>query len=369
MYKRLVPGLCLVAAIVAFAAYAAPSTGNATLSDPPMQSIGALEFGSDGVLFASDSQGATVYALEVGSAAQGSDGFTTVSGLDAKIAAMLGAPVHDVYIKDMAVDQASGSAYLSIMRGSGQDASPVLMKVSPDGEIHHVAFAGLGYTKLDLIDAPEAAPEARRNPRSYTVTDMELIEGQLYIAGLSNEEFSSALRRSSYPFEGDTKTTGLEIYHGAHGQFETHAPVYTFMPIELGGEPHVLAGYLCTPLVAFSVADLESGSRLRGKTIAEMGSGNVPIDMIAIEQDGEQYVVMTNTRRGTMKMKVADIQAAFARDGIVAPVGPRTGVDYLSAPLGHVVQIDEYDADSVLILDRNPENGSLSLTARGKDRL
>ena len=33
-----------------------------------------------------------------------------------------------------------------------------------------------------------------------TVTDMAYVEGRLFIAGLSNEEFSSKLRSVAYPF-------------------------------------------------------------------------------------------------------------------------------------------------------------------------
>lgn len=367
MKKRMLAGCAAAVVVGGLVVVGIPATAATAPVGPRLESIGALKFGPDGILFVGDSRGASIYALELGGLTRAGSEFTAVRDLDGKIAAMLGTSPHDIFIKDMAVDQTTGNAYLSIMRGNGEGAEPVLMRVSADGAVHHVALEGVHYTQLDLADAPDAAPTARRNPRSYTITDMELLDGELFIAGLSNEEFSSVLRRAPFPFHGDAIATGLEIYHGAHGQYETNAPVYTFLPIELGGKPHVLAGYLCTPLVAFSVDELKSSDKLRGKTIAEMGFGNVPIDMLAIEQEGEQFVVMTNTRRGTMKMKLDDIHQAFARDGIVEPVGPRVGVDYLSAPLGHVVQIDEYDAENVLILERNAENGSLSLSMRGKE--
>ena len=334
-----------------------------TLVDPPMRSIGALEF-ADGVLFAGDSVGGTLYALEVGSAGTAPDEFQAVSSLDAKIAEMLGTTSSEIFVKDMAADSKSGVAYLSIMRGSGNDAAPALMKVTPDGQVHHVDLAQVAYTRPDLTNAPDDDPSERRNPRSMTITDIELLGDELFVAGLSNEEFASSMRRVPWPFESASDITGLEIYHGAHAAYETHAPIYTFLPLELDGEQHVLAGYLCTPLATFSVEEMRGADRMRGKTIAELGFGNVPIDMVLLEQNGEEYVLLTNSRRGTMKIPMSDIRAAQSKPSIEQEVGPRTGVDYEGAPLGLVVQIDKLRADTLLILERMPENGALRLSAR-----
>lgn len=364
MTKRLLTGLSLALAVFAVVAWSSADEAAPVLSDPPMQSIGALEF-ADGVLFAGDSRGGTLYALQVG----GGDGsrperFEAVGDLDGKIAEMLGTSAREVFIKDLAVDQSSGNAYVSVMRGSGADAQPALFRVTPAGAIEHVAFESLEYTRLQLADAPEDTPDARRNPRLSTITDIEMLGEEVYVAGLSNEEFASVIRRASWPFEANAEATGLEIYHGAHGQFETHAPVYTFMPIELEGEAHVLAGYLCTPLVTFSLDEMKSADRMRGKTIAELGFGNVPVDMLHIDQGEEEYVLLTNSRRGSMKISMDDIRAAQKLDSIEESVGPRTGVDYLGSPLGLVVQVDNYGDGAILILERDPENGSLRLSAR-----
>lgn len=360
MKKRALLGFGV--ALVATVAWVAPD-GGAVLTAPPIASIGALEY-ADGVLLAGDSKGGTVYALEVGSGSGTLGDFTAVDDLDLRIADMLGTSSHQVFVKDLAVDQSTGTAYLSIMRGSGDEAAPVLMKVTPDGEVHHVEFDSLQYTRLQLADAPESTPGERRNPRTSTITDIEKLGDTIYIAGLSNEEFASVLRRAPWPFDDTARATGLEIYHGAHGQFETHAPVHTFMPIELDGTEHVLAGYLCTPLVTFSMDDLANSDKLRGKTIAELGFGNVPVDMLRVTQDGEDFVLLTNSRRGTMKIPVADIAAAQKKPSIEESVGPRTGVDYEGSPMGLVVQVDNYGDGMVLILERNPENGTLRLSAR-----
>ena len=95
-----------------------------------------------------------------------------------------------------------------------------------------------------------------RGARVDTVTDMALVDGRLWVAGLSNEEFSSKLRAIPYPFERVDGGVSVEIYHGSHGAYETRSPVYTFVPYAIAGEPHLIAGYLCTPLVTFSMAAL-----------------------------------------------------------------------------------------------------------------
>ncbi len=333
--------------------------------------VGALEFGPGDTLFVADSKGAAIWAIKTGFSSEGSsEEAEGVSDLDAKLAAMLGVDVREVFIKDLAVHQPSGTSVLSILRGSGEDLTPVLMTVSRSGELAELTLEGREVSKLDIGNAP--GPEAmsgRRKARAYAVTDLEYIDDQLYIAGLSNEEFASSLRRAAFPFDGKIETTGLEIFHGAHDAYETHAPIFTFMQYELNGKPHVVASYLCTPLVTFPVEQLKNGTKLRGKTIAELGFGNIPLDILPYEYQGERYVLLSNTNRGTMKFKASDIEAANTRDGITTGVSDAEtvkGAPYIGSPLGHVVQIAEFDDDSIMVLSRAGENGALTLGPRNK---
>ncbi len=45
----------------------------------------------------------------------------------------------------------------------------------------------------------------------------------MIVAGLSNEEFASTLRSLPFPFKEGESETSVEIYHGAHGKFETRS--------------------------------------------------------------------------------------------------------------------------------------------------
>lgn len=335
--------------------------------DVDLLSVGALEVGPENILFVGDSEGSRVVALEVDYPKAAGAPFESIEDLDQQIASMLGTSPRDVFVKDMAVHEPSGTIFLSVMRGSGDDARPVLLSVARDGGIAEVALDDVRYSMLALGDAPaEGAKLYRLDSRTLTITDMEFIDGELYIAGLSNEEFASKLRRASFPFSGEVEGTGLEIYHGAHGAYETFAPIFSFIPYEIDGDRHLLAGYLCTPLVTFSLQDVRSKERLRGKTIAELGWGNTPTDLIDYEYDGKRYLLVANNRRGTMKMDAGDIAAAQKGEGITSEAEPREGVDYHTVPLGNVAQIADLDAENILVLGRSMENGALSLSVRPK---
>jgi len=215
--------------------------------------------------------------------------------------------------------------------------------------IELVALEHASYSRVTLPSPPRSL--MGRGARVDTVTDMALIDGRLWVAGLSNEEFSSKLRAIPYPFTGIDGGVSVEIYHGSHGAYETRSPVYTFVPYSIAGEPHLIAGYLCTPLVKFPIAALEAGGKIRGTTIAELGNMNRPLDMIVYRKDGRDFVLMSNNSRGVMKIPADAFGAAAA---ISAPVtAVRAGVRYETiATMKNVDQLDLLDADRAVVLAR-----------------
>ena len=108
---------------------------------------------------------------------------------------------------------------------------------------------------------------------------MAFADGRLWVAGLSNEEFASKLRAIPYPFATVDRGVSVEIYHGNHKAVETRSPVNAFVPYTINNQQHLIAGYTCTPLVKFPIADLKAGDKVRGTTIAEFGAGNRVLDM------------------------------------------------------------------------------------------
>lgn len=335
-----------------------PSAG-AVAPVATLQSIGPLAFGPNNVLFAADTQGATIYAFELGAAAAGAKpGTPDVSAIDQKIAAVLGTDAAAISITDLAIHPSSKNAFIAVMRGQGTDAKPALVRVDGGGAIDVVSLDKLTHTKAALPNAPAPPAEgARRNPRADSITDMSFADGKLIVAGLSNEEFSSKLRTISYPFAAVEPGTSVEIYHGNHGALETRSPVYAFVPYKVGGQAHLIAGYLCTPLVKFPVASLTGTQKVVGTTIAELGAGNRPIDMLVYSKDGKDYLLMSNTRRGVMKIATDGFAGAAP---ITSRIGGTAGVPFETiATLTGVQQMDLLDGSRTVIIAS--ENGALNL--------
>ena len=264
---------------------------------PEIRSAGPLAFGPQGVLFLADPQSAAIFAIDTGDAESTPPaGPVNVEGLGRKIAAALGTVPDQIAINDMAVSPASRTVYLSVSRGRGPDALPVLLTISAAGQIENVPLESVRFSKVELTNAPADSGEGRRNQRRESITDLAFMDGKLVVAGLSNEEFASKLRAIPFPFSESTAGTSVEIFHGAHGQFETRSPVRTFVSYEIDNQPHLLAAYTCTPLVTFPVSKLEEGSKVRGTTVAELGNRNRPLDMITYERDGQHYLLLAISR-------------------------------------------------------------------------
>jgi hypothetical protein len=256
------------------------------------QSMGPIAFGPDGILFVADSKAAAVVALSTGDTKPATGGgLLKVEGVNQKVAALLGTAADQVLINDLAINPLSRNAYLAVSRGRGAGAVPVLVRVKADGQPELVVLDRVKHSRAELPDAPVdgVVGDDRRqsNPRQESITDLAFFEDRVMIAGLSNEEFASTLRAIPFPFKTVANGTSVEIYHGAHGRFETRSPVRTFVPFNIGNEPYLLAAYTCTPLVQFSIKELMPGSKIKGKTIAELGNRNRPLDMIVYQKDGK----------------------------------------------------------------------------------
>ena len=361
MSLRTLFSLCALVGLFAF--LGAPQPAVSAAEGPTLMSGGPLTFGPNDVLFIADNAGAKIVALELsGLVSSGTPGTKDVAGIDQKIAALLGTDAREIQINDLAISASSKNAFISVSRGRGANATPVLLRVDGAGKIDVISLTDVTYTQATLPNAPDANPEARRNPRASSITDMAFVDGQLFIAGLSNEEFSSKLRSVAYPFSTVDAGTSVEIWHAAHGAFETRSPVYTFVPYEIDGEQNLIAGYLCTPLVKFPVGNLQPGAKVMGTTIAELGNRNRPLDMIVYQKGGKDFLLMSNTARGVMKIPTEHFGH---QAGLTEPVtgGNKAGVSYETiANMTGVEQLDLLDDQHVIVLARN-DAGQLNLEA------
>src|SRR6202035_3912286 len=152
------------------------------------------------------------------------------------------------------------------------------------------------------------------------------------------------------PFTQAAKGATVQIWHASHGDFETEAPVRTFVPYTISGQQYILAAYTCTPLVKIPVSDLKAGAQVKGVTISDLGSGNQPLDMVPYKKDGHEYILIANSSRGVMKLKADKLDGYDAIDSPTVPNPPTNiaGVPYdtLSDLKGvqHVTRLDENDA-------------------------
>ncbi|OJJ22150.1 hypothetical protein BKI52_08925 [marine bacterium AO1-C] len=342
---------------------------------PKVQSMSQLTFGPQGVLFVGDSKSSTVFAIQVedGKKSENDQRFS-LRNVEGKIASLLGAKASDILIHDMVVSPQQ-NVYLAVSRGRGKvktynlwpnyiDDANVLLKVTPDGKMEAVSLQNVKYSQIALPN-PVAADKKDRRGRSLradVITDLSYANGMVYVAGLSNEEFASTFRKIPFPFKNKVSASTLEIYHGAHGRYETKSPIRAFVPYNLNGKPHILASYTCTPLVTIPEAKIENGKHVKGRTIAELGAGNMPLDMIVVNKNGQDYILMANTTRNVMKIAIKDIETTKANLSTRTKVRYGSeGVNYVSVPR-LVQQMAVFNSKYILMLMRMPD-GSLSLSS------
>ncbi len=161
-----------------------------------LDSVSSIAFAPDGVLLIGDSMGAAVYAVQTKEKAA-KIGDVNFTGLQEKAAAMLGVETSDLQIADMAVSP-SGAVYFAAVRGSGSQSMPVIFKLA-DGKLSDFSLDSVSYMKAALPNAVESQETRRGNPRATAITDLTYLDGRVYVAGLSNEEFSSNLRLHPLP--------------------------------------------------------------------------------------------------------------------------------------------------------------------------
>jgi hypothetical protein len=335
-------------AFVALACVALAGSARADLTEgmkkgtPELKSAGQLAFGPEGILFIGDSQAGAVFAIDTGDKTATGTDRPKVEAIDEKLGALLGTEAKQLQIADLAVNPISGNIYLSVARGKGADAKPVVARVDRAGKISEFPLKDVKFSSVSLKNAAE-------KNRQDVITHLAYTQGKVFVAGLSNEEFASKLRSIPFPFAEADRGASIEIYHGSHGRIETASPVRTFVPYDVNGEAYLLAAYTCTPLVRIPVSQLKAGEKVKGTTVAELGNMNRPLDMIVYKKGGKEYILMTNSARGVMKIptegidKVAGIKEERVKD--------KAGVTYETVgSLKGVEQLDRFDKDHAVVL-------------------
>jgi hypothetical protein len=355
--------------IVAFACCLGAAS-NASAVD--INSISRLAAGPENVLFVADWKSARVHAITLPPAAQKPTGTTfNVLDLDSVLSKQVGGA--KITVEDMVVRPGTAEVYIAVSYGAAK--TPALIVVTSDQKARRVDLKAAKSTSIALRDAPTSNYKFwRETPeRSFTVTDMKWRDGELFLAGLSNQDFASTLRRIKYPFDSQQSVMSVEIFHTGHNLIETRAPIRAMSFATWGGKPYLVAAYTCTPIVTIPLEDLKDGAHIRGRTIAELGYGNTPADMISYSKTAEgkteDFLLLVNFERGANVIPVSEVEAASSRPGMdkIVPYGQIAGMDVTSAPLAGVMRVDNLDAKSFIVVRRQLEKDALQLVTIGKE--
>lgn len=282
----------------AAAALLALSAPSARAADLDIRFAGALEFSDQGTLFVGDNYNGAIYAFEIpAEAAPATVAPISIGDIDTRIANMLGVGPKALEINDLAVHPVSHDIYISVSRIGSFASQPAIVRVSQRGEIDLLDLSSFSFAKQALDAYPDQQttfrprglmgepPTARDMAKgqvalsSLAIMDLLYHDGELFVSGVAHDDFLSTLRRISYPFDGAQSMTTVEMYHIAHDQYETRAPIRAMTVAEIDGREQLIAAYTCSPVVLIPLEDIVDGAKISAHTIGDMGNGQ-PIDMI-----------------------------------------------------------------------------------------
>ncbi len=352
-----------------------------------VEALGALAFSPEGVLFAGDNVSGAVHAFDLSDESRIKEKFEiNVYNVDAQVAAVLGTAQGNVQINDIAVHPGSGEVFLSVTRGHGIDALPALVKINADNLVMVMDLASVKTSSQVLNKLPDGTQQfvlrgtmapptskeiakSKRPMRMLSIIDIEYYNNELFVAGISNEEFCSVLRRMPYPFNGEESISNIEMFHIAHDQYETRAPIRAMLVKHIDGKDQMIAAYTCSPLVLIPLEELKDGAKVKARTLGDMGNGQ-PIDMVSFNMQGNEMLFVTSNSRmpqvipvsGLNNAKVVtekDFERGMKADlGPVLPYGPM-GKSVMFA--GSSLQIDLLNEGQFVSLTRDAPTGSLDL--------
>ncbi|WP_424988085.1 hypothetical protein [Microbulbifer sp. S227A] len=371
-------------AMVSLLAAPAMAAGNT----PGLAFAGALEFSDSGTLFVGDNYNGAIYAFDFETDAPAESAAPVgIPDIDTKIADLLGIGANALEINDMAVHPQTNEIYISVTRIGNFASRPAIVKVTQDSEIELLDLAQAEFTRQKLASFPESdttfqarglmgSPPSPRDLAkgetplsSLAIMDMEYHNGELFVSGVAHDNFLSTLRRMSYPFDGSQGVTDVDMYHIAHDQYETRAPIRAMSVQVIDGKEQLVAAYTCSPLVLVPLEDIQDGAKISAHTIADMGNGQ-PVDMIPYQMNGQDYLFVTSNSRSPQVIPVSGLNdtpvvtdADFERGpkldaGPVLPFGP---VGEMVMFEGVSLQMDRLGEEFFVSLTRDAYTGSLNL--------
>lgn len=297
-----------------------------------------------------------------------------LEGVGSKIGQVLGVAPHTIRYHDIAIHPVSKEAYISVSHLVGNVKSSALIKANQRGQVEKVNLDKIGFSVKKLVKTADDSVKFWRDIPASTlaITDLDYVNGTLYVSSLSTGEFASTLRKVKYPFTSENSTSSIEIYHTVHNQTETRAPIRAMEVINLNGVETVVAAYTCTPLVTIPASSLSDGAHVKGKTIAELGYGNTPLDVVHFTatdhtQKQEDFVLVINKERSADLIRLSDLAEANAKQGLSTPeMWAKAGVKTRPVPMSGVLQAADQDGQYLATLKRNMGTGDIDLVSYRK---
>ena len=329
-----------------------------------LASATTLAFGPDDILFIGDAKAATVFAVATADQNREFDRAPiAIQDLSGRLATQTAS--QDVTVHDLVVNPRTGTAFLAV----SADTQPMIVMVTGGNQLEVLNLKKCFFSKAVLDDAPEdkvvKTGRRTRNPRQDAITDLAFFENKLLVSGLRDAVASSSVRELSFPFADQERGIGVQIYHAAHGREEETSAMRTFVPLMIDGEPTIVGAYICTPLVKIPVSELGGDAdRVNATTVAELGNRNRPLDMVAYERDGQEYLLLSNSARGVMKIPTHGLAEA---PGLVEPVrgGGTAGQPYETIDsLDGLLEMDLH-SDAALLVLMQDQNGKQNLMTVG----
>jgi hypothetical protein len=345
-----------------------PAFVQADQGNPKISAIEAIAFGPEGLLLIGG--GARVVTVETGDTKPGSWSKNEIANIDQLLAGKLGQQAKDIEIRKLAVNPASGKAYVAVQ--SLKNKASVILTIDGMGNVAEFPLDNVKYNAYTL-----AAPKVDITK----VTDIAWAGGRIVAATQATDKFAASRVFTINPSarEGSAKQISTKTYHVGHGKWETHAPLRVLMPLLENGKTSVVGSFTCTPVVKYDIDDAKDDEQVTGSSVVELGTGNTPRSMFSYERDGKRYILVNAGRNNKMPAPqvglpnpywVARVDADLLKEtkninekapwrvGGKNPVGDRVQVpkEYFGT-----LYMDKLDASRALVIME--ANGGLTLRA------
>src|SRR5262249_24349948 len=125
-----------------------------TTGTPKITAIDVIGFGPEGVLLIGDGRGSQLVAVETGDTTTKPWTAGPIEKVDEKLAGRLGAPAKGIEIQHLAVNPASGKAYVLIRKQD--DKKTLILTVDGDGKIAEFPLENVKYAAVPLPKGEKA---------------------------------------------------------------------------------------------------------------------------------------------------------------------------------------------------------------------